>query len=64
MVARIARPLTRVGRKRFRETWIRREMITVPLHAGNRTRLTVYPFLFQDITSKSPLSLDFARRLS
>lgn len=46
MAARIAHPLTRVGRKRSRATWIHREMVTVPPRAGNRTRLTVCPFLF------------------
>jgi len=44
MVARIAHPLTRVGRKRSRATWIHREMVTVPRQTGNRTRLIVYPF--------------------
>jgi len=45
MAARVAHPLTRVGRKKSRATWIHREMVTVPPQAGNRTRLIVYPFL-------------------
>jgi len=45
MAARIAHPLTRVGRKRSRATWILREMVTVPPRAGDRTRLIAYPFL-------------------
>ena len=44
MAARIAHPLTRVGRKRSWATWIHREMVTVPRQAGDRTRLIVYPF--------------------
>ena len=45
MAARIAHPLTRVGRTRSRATWVLREMVIVPLLAGNRTRLIVYPFM-------------------
>ncbi len=52
MEARIAHPLTRVGRKRFRATWTHREMVTTPLCAGNRTRLIVYPLLFNSETEK------------
>ena len=47
MAARIAHPLTRVGRKRSKVTWTHREMVTVPFCAGDRTRLIVYPLLFK-----------------